>query len=97
MPKLYAYLGIMVFFYSNEHEPIHVHGKYGELESKAEIILEKGKVKEIRVGTIKGKRPLSGRNLKNFVKVVEENADDIVKKWVDYFVYHKVIAPINLR
>ena len=26
MPKLYEYLGIVVYFYSNEHEPIHVHG-----------------------------------------------------------------------
>lgn len=28
MPKIYEYLGIMIMFYSNEHEPIHVHGKY---------------------------------------------------------------------
>ena len=34
MPKLYKYLGIIVFFYSNEHEPIHVHGRYGNCESK---------------------------------------------------------------
>jgi hypothetical protein len=26
MPKLYEYMGIIVPFYSNEHEPIHVHG-----------------------------------------------------------------------
>ena len=28
MPKIFEYLGILIFFYSNEHEPIHVHGKY---------------------------------------------------------------------
>ena len=28
MPKLYEYLGLDVFFYSNEHQPVHVHGKY---------------------------------------------------------------------
>lgn len=38
MPKLYEYLGIIIFFYSNEHEPVNVHGRYGEFESKAEII-----------------------------------------------------------
>jgi len=26
MPKLYEYLGLDVFFYSNEHQPVHVHG-----------------------------------------------------------------------
>jgi hypothetical protein len=34
MPKIFKYLGIIVFFYSNEHEPIHVHAKKGEYESK---------------------------------------------------------------
>ena len=97
MPKLYTYLGIMIFFYSYEHEPIHVHGKYGEQESKADIVLENGKVTEIRFGAVTGRRPLSGKALKNFTHVVETNADDIVKKWVDYFVYHKSIDPITLR
>ena len=27
MPKLFEYLGIVILFYSNEHEPIHVHGE----------------------------------------------------------------------
>lgn len=27
MPKIFEYLGILIFFYSNEHEPVHVHGK----------------------------------------------------------------------
>jgi hypothetical protein len=35
MPKIFEYLGILIFFYSNEHEPIHVHAKKGEFESKA--------------------------------------------------------------
>jgi hypothetical protein len=40
MPKIFEYLGILIFFYSNEHEPIHVHGKYESLESKAEFLLK---------------------------------------------------------
>ncbi|MFZ4455430.1 MAG: DUF4160 domain-containing protein [Bacteroidales bacterium] len=28
MPKLYEYFGLIVLFYSHEHEPIHVHCKY---------------------------------------------------------------------
>ena len=35
MPKLYEYLGIIVLFYSNEHLPIHVHGKYQGKEMRA--------------------------------------------------------------
>ncbi|WP_245949201.1 DUF4160 domain-containing protein [Echinicola strongylocentroti] len=25
MPKIFEYLGIVVYFYSNEHEPVYVH------------------------------------------------------------------------
>lgn len=25
MPKIFEYFGYIFFFYSNEHEPIHVH------------------------------------------------------------------------
>lgn len=28
MPKLFEYFGLIILFYSNEHDPIHVHGKY---------------------------------------------------------------------
>ena len=91
MPKLYEYLGILIFFYSNEHEPIHVHAKYGEFQSKAELIIEKGKIVEIRISPIKGSRPLTGNELKKFKDFLEVYAREIVNKWVDYFVYHKDI------
>lgn len=42
MPKLYEYFGLIIFFYSNEHEPIHVHGKYQNTEGKAEFIIDNG-------------------------------------------------------
>ena len=37
MPKLYEYFGLVALFYSNEHEPIHVHGKFQGREAKAEM------------------------------------------------------------
>ena len=35
MPKLYEYLGLDVFFYSNEHQPVHVHGRCQGREGRA--------------------------------------------------------------
>ncbi len=58
MPKLYEYLGIIIMFYSNEHEPIHVHGKYQGFESKAELIIIDGKVVAINILAVKGKESL---------------------------------------
>lgn len=93
MPKLYEYLGLIILFYSNEHEPIHVHGKYQGMESKAEIIFENGEFKEIAISTVKGKKPLDGKNLKNFSTFVKAYKFEIVNKWIEFFVYNKAIEP----
>ena len=92
MPKLYEYFGLIILFYSNEHEPIHIHAKYGKFESKAEIIIENGQIVEIRISAIKGTRPLSGKELKYFKEFLEAYAEQIVKKWIDYFVYNIEIS-----
>jgi len=99
MPKIFEYLGVLIFFYSNEHEPIHVHGKYNGLESKAEFYIVDGEIVEIKVKLVKGRRPLTGSNLKDFEVFLEKYADKIVEKWVDYFIYHKNIEfeKINTR
>jgi len=99
MPKIYEYFGIIFFFYSNEHEPVHVHGAFGKQESKAEFILSDGKTIEIRIMPVKGKEPLKGRRLLYFKEFIDVNADDIVSKWVDYFIYHKDVQfkKINKR
>ena len=71
MPKIFEYLGILIFFYSNEHEPIHVHAKKGEYESKAEFYLSNGLITEIKITNIKGVKPLRGSELKNFKTFLE--------------------------
>ena len=81
----------MIFFYSNEHEPIHVHGKYESFESKAEFYIVDGKIVEIKIKSIKGLKPLMGSKLKDFEVFLEKYADKIVQKWIDYFVYHRNI------
>jgi len=91
MPKLYEYLGLIILFYSNDHEPIHVHGKYQDQESKAEILFEGGVFKEIVFKDVTGKRPLDTKNMKKFKQIVEFYREDIVKKWIDFFVYNAEI------
>ena len=83
MPKLYEYFGLIILFYSNEHEPIHVHCKFQGKESKAELIFENGKFIEVRISNVLGKEPLDSQNLKKFKKLVETYRDDIVRKWVN--------------
>ncbi len=91
MPKIFEYLGILFYFYSNEHEPIHVHAKHGEYESKAEFIIVNGEIIEIKITNVKGYKPLKGKELRDFKDFLEIYSKKIIEKWIDYFVLHKDI------
>lgn len=93
MPKLYEYFGLRVFFYANDHLPVHVHGFHQGRESKAEIIVINGVVTDIVFGPVAGMRPLDGPALANFRILVTQRAEDILQKWVDFFVHRRQIKP----
>lgn len=93
MPKLYEYFGLIVMFYANEHEPVHVHGKAQGRESRAEIIIVNGLISDIRYGAVSGRSPLNPNELRFFEEVVSARAEDIITKWIDYFVMHRSIKP----
>jgi len=93
MPKLYEYFGLVVFFYANEHEPIHVHGEFQGRHARAEIILKNGRVTRIVFSNMGGKPPLAGSKMKDFQSLVRAKADDIVRRWVDFFVLKKHNKP----
>ena len=92
MPKIYEYLGIVIFFYSKEHEPIHVHGRYGNHESKAEFIIKDGKIIEIIIKPVGDLRPLKEKDLRNLNEFLKVYADQIVEKWIDFFVLRKKVS-----
>jgi len=97
MPKLYEYFGLVVLFYSNEHEPVHVHGLYQGRECRADFMIVDGKVVDIQFCSVKGRRPLDAAQSRDFKTLVGEYANDIVQKWVDYFVLHKAIQPERIE
>lgn len=77
MPEIFRFFGFSFFFYSREHEPIHVHveGKGGyaifDLVDNNFVLREKDKIK------------LS--DFKKIKSVIDENADIIINRWNDYF------------
>jgi hypothetical protein len=93
MPKLYEYFGLIIMFYANEHEPVHVHGKIQDRESRAEIIVINGIVSEIRYSAAAGRSPLNLNETRYFEEIISTRADDIIAKWIDFFVLHKHITP----
>jgi hypothetical protein len=91
MPKLYEYFGLRVYFYANDHEPVHVHGFYQGRESKAEIMIVDGVITGIRLSTVEGMRPLTGKAISDFELLVSRRADEIVQKWIEFFVHHRPV------
>jgi len=53
--------------------------------------IEDGEIIEIRYSSVRGRRPLTRRQMDDFKRVVEFYAKDIVQKWIDYFVLHKPV------
>jgi hypothetical protein len=93
MPKLYEYYGLVVFFYTNEHQPIHVHGEFQNGHARAEIFLREGKIVRIVFSNVSGKHPLPENKMKDFKTLVKAKADDIVRRWIEYFVFKKHNRP----
>ena len=92
MPKIYEYFGLIFFFYANEHLPVHVHVAFGEFESKIELLYESGKLKEIKVSPVKGRKPLPSNEIKKATKFVKTYHNGIVEKWTTFFVRNKKVS-----
>ncbi len=91
MPVLFEYLGIVIKFYSNEHEPVHVHALYGDAEIKISFFIKEGDIYKTTYVCKHGKFPQTRlRLLKEFINVYRS---DIVKLWSEYFIWHKPVKP----
>lgn len=77
MPEIFRINGYSYYFYSNEHEPIHVHveGK----GAKAKFVWN-GKSFDLCESV-----NMKIGDLKRIQRVIDENADIISTKWYDYF------------
>ncbi len=69
MPKIFEYLGIVIFFYAHEHEPVHVHARYEGRENKAEFIIENGKITIKVVGNSKSLKSSELKKFDDFLEV----------------------------
>jgi hypothetical protein len=76
MPKIFEKDGFRFFFYSNDHEPVHVHVAYGGGE--AVFILSSDIELRESVG-------FKVRDLRRAQELAEENRPLILSKWNEFF------------
>ncbi|MBQ1883536.1 MAG: DUF4160 domain-containing protein [Bacteroidales bacterium] len=77
MPEILRMFGIRFFFYSREHEPIHVHVKNADGKAKFDILPE-----GVVLVTNEGMKP---KDIKAAEMVLEENKELAIEKWNEYF------------
>ena len=97
MPKIYEYFGFIFFFYSNEHEPIHVHVKHEDKESVFELIIMNGELQEIRVRQHKGTIPLPEKDKRIAIDFINKYYKSIVNKWVKFFVMKQAVKSTKIK
>lgn len=77
MPEIFRIFGMRFFFYSREHEPMHVHVKNADGNAKFEITQE---------GIVLVKNEgLKTKDVKAAEMVLEENRELAIEKWNEYF------------
>jgi hypothetical protein len=94
MPTIYEYLGIIIKFYSHEHDPIHVHAMYGENEVRVELYEQNGIIYDVAYTEMSGKfSPAKMRDLKMFIN---ENKSAILFAWKQVFEQNVKLKPVKI-
>lgn len=97
MPKIFEYFGFIFYFYSNEHEPIHVHVQHGEKESIFELIMFDGKLQEIRIREKHGSKALTEKDKRTVMEFIQKYYKNIIEKWVKFFVLKQAVRSTNIK
>ena len=91
MPKIYEYFGLVFFFYSNDHEPIHVHVRKGGRQSIFELYIQDGNLTEIRQRNEICSESLSDKEAILAESFIHAYYKRIIEKWMKFFVLKKRI------
>ena len=97
MPKIFEYFGFIFYFFSNEHEPIHVHVIHGGKESIFDLIMLNGALQEIRVRERKGTEPLVEKDKRTAEEFIRKYYKNIIEKWVKFFVLKQAIRSTTIK
>lgn len=97
MPKIFEYFGFIFYFFSNEHEPIHVHVLHGGKESIFDLIMMDGELVEIQIREKKGAESLSEKEKRTAEAFIRKYYKNIIDKWVKFFVLKQSVRSTNIK
>ena len=91
MPKLFEYLGLIIRFFSQEHEPIHIHAFYKERQTKVEFTIKEGIIIKISYKKVAGYEMIPPEKMKDLEDLVSVYKYDIVQLWIKYFILNEKV------
>ncbi len=97
MPKIFEYFGFIFYFYSNEHEPIHVHVLHGGKESIFDLIMMNGLLVDVVVREKRGAEPLSEKDKHTATAFIHKYHKNIIEKWIKFFVMKQAVRSTNIK
>ena len=97
MPKIFEYFGFIFYFFSNEHEPIHVHVLHGDKESIFDLIMMDGNLADIHVREKKGADPLPEKDTRTAEEFIRKYHKNIIQKWVKFFVLKQSVRSTRIN
>jgi hypothetical protein len=74
MPELFRFYGLIFFFHSREHLPIHIHVKNADGTAKFEV----------ETITLIENNGLKSKDLRKAEEIIKENRDNIISRWKEY-------------
>jgi hypothetical protein len=80
MPTIFSVFGLRFLFFSDDHEPVHVHVARGRGAIDESAVFQVKPAVKLREN-----KGLSATELKLAENLVEENKDLIISRWEEFF------------
>ena len=93
MPVIYEYLGIIIGFYTNDHEPIHIHATYGKAVVKVVLHTKDGKVYRTTYQKV-SKEPFPPAKMTQLKDFVAKHKEAMLFAWQQVFEFGNPIKRV---
>lgn len=90
---LFDYMGLKIYLSRKDKEPLVFYGHIEDSDRLSKIIvhLEDGLFKGYEMTSIQPFPSLDEKDQQKLLEVIDYNLNDIIKYWIDFFVYKKEV------
>jgi hypothetical protein len=88
---IFEYFGLEIYIDVNDLHPLAFYGRSANNVSKIIVHLDNGMFSHLEIISIDGIPHLEEGDRENFLKIIDYNLTEIIKFWIDLFVYKKSI------